>query len=84
LRSKKGEEKCVLQVVCVSASGVVPLAYNPSYVGGIRKITQVSPWAKTRPYLKLKQKEYGDVGQEIEHLPSKFKALSSNPSTAKK
>jgi hypothetical protein len=28
--------------------------------------------------------EAGDVAQVVEHLPSKCKALSSNPSTAKK
>jgi hypothetical protein len=39
-----------------------------------------------RPYLKnkLKPKISGDMTEIIEHLPSKFKALSSNPYSAKK
>jgi hypothetical protein len=43
-------------------------------------------WGKiARPYLKnTKVKRTGGVAKVEEHLPSKCKSLSSNPSTAKK
>jgi hypothetical protein len=38
-----------------------------------------------RPYLKITEpKKSGRVAQVVEHLASKYKALSSNPSTIKK
>jgi hypothetical protein len=47
---------------------------------------QASPGINVRIYLKNKSKakRIGAVDQVIEHLPSKCKALSSNPSTEKK
>jgi hypothetical protein len=43
-------------------------------------------WKTTRLYLKKKtnSKRPGSVAQEVEHLPTKCKALSSDSSTAKK
>jgi hypothetical protein len=40
-------------------------------------------WEKARQYLKnsLKQKGTGGMAQVVEYLPSKCKALSSNPNT---
>jgi hypothetical protein len=47
---------------------------------------RVSPRKNMRPYLKnnLKSKKGWRYAQVVECLPSKCKALSSNPSTAKK
>jgi hypothetical protein len=47
---------------------------------------EVSPGKEfARPYLKKKeqktQNRAGVVAQEVEHLPSKYEALSSNPTT---
>jgi hypothetical protein len=60
--------------------------FNPSYMGGTdtMKAIQGQPLAKTtRPYLKnkLKQKSQGHCSRG-RALPSKHKALSSNPNIA--
>jgi hypothetical protein len=63
-------------------------AYNSNYMRGIGKmITVPDPHRKkARSYLKNKPKpkRAGSVAQIVELLPSKSKALSSNPSTIKK
>jgi hypothetical protein len=60
-----------------------------SYSGSIgrRIIVQGQTWEKTQdPIQKIAKTKNGTTGmiQVVEHLPSKFKDLSSNPSTAKK
>jgi hypothetical protein len=47
-------------------------------------MVHASPGIKVRLYLKNNyKKRAGSMTQVIEHLPSKHKALSSNPSTEK-
>jgi hypothetical protein len=62
--------------------------YNPSYVGGTNRriVVQPSPGKKTQdPIQKItKAKKGWDMTQVVECLPSSYKALSSNPSTAPK
>jgi hypothetical protein len=64
-------------------------ACDPSYVGDHKKEDshlRPAPGKNTRPYLKknnLKAKRSTGVVQVIEYLPSKYKALSSNSSTAR-
>jgi hypothetical protein len=58
--------------------GEVAQAYHPSRGPG-------QPGYKARPSQKQPmQKKAGGVAQVIEHLPSKYEALSSTSSTAKK
>jgi hypothetical protein len=62
-------------------------AYNLSYAGGVgrRTIVQGQPQAKnTDPIWKIaKAKMAGHMAQVVQHLPGKYKALSSSPNTAK-
>jgi hypothetical protein len=47
--------------------------------------SETGPGKSLRPYLKInKAKRAGDVAQVVDHLSSKHKTMSSNPSTAKK
>jgi hypothetical protein len=67
---------------------LVAHACNPSYLGVRDREDRGSRPAavnKVRPYLKNTQhkKRAGGVAQMVQHLPSKHKALSSNPSTKK-
>jgi hypothetical protein len=39
---------------------------------------------KRQPFLKMGKVRAGRVAQVVEHLPSKHKALHSNPNTAKR
>jgi hypothetical protein len=60
---------------------------NPSYLGGRDQENRgLRPvWAtKVRLYLKNTQHRAGGVAQVVECLPSKYKDLSSSPSTKKK
>jgi hypothetical protein len=60
---------------------------HPSHLGSVsRRILILAGVGKNaRPYLKNNQRKKGfDVVQVVECLPSKHKALSSNPSTTKK
>jgi hypothetical protein len=61
-------------------------ACNPSYIRSIRRrITdQVGQGINMRPYSKNNyRKRAGSIGQVVEYLPSKCKALSLTSSTAK-
>jgi hypothetical protein len=59
---------------------VIPTNYKRSIN---RKIMiQAAPGIKQDPITEAKRA--AGAGHVVEHLPSKFKALSSNPSTAKK
>jgi hypothetical protein len=67
-------------------AGVMMCAYHPSYTGGVsRKITaQTDPSKNIRPIQQITEEERaGGMAQEGKHLPSKLKAQSSKPSTAK-
>jgi hypothetical protein len=55
--------------------------YNPSYLGGRGKEASPREKYETLHENVLKQKGLGTM---VEHLPSKCKALNSNPNTAKK
>jgi hypothetical protein len=63
-------------------------ACHPSYTGSLNRriAVQASPDINVRPFPKkiTKAKRAGGVAQVVECLPSKFKALSSKPSTEKK
>jgi hypothetical protein len=64
--------------------GEVASACNPSYSGGNQQNRGLRPalgkhW---RTYVR-KIKSYRDIAQVVKSLPSKCKALSSNPSTTK-
>jgi hypothetical protein len=63
--------------------GVVSCTCHPSYMESVdrRIIVLAGRGIKERPYLKNKAKRVGSVAQVVEHLPSKCKAVSSNPCT---
>jgi hypothetical protein len=57
--------------------------YSPSYSGGVGRRTIVQGWSRqkheTLPEKQTKAKRGGGVAQVAVHLPSKCRALSSNP-----
>jgi hypothetical protein len=61
---------------------------HPSYTGSMNRRIQVQasqPVHKHRTFLKITRgKMAGDTDEVVEHLPNKFKSLSSNASTVAK
>jgi hypothetical protein len=51
---------------------------------GRRIVVQGQPWAKTQDTTKKSKNRLGHMAQMVNCLPSKFRALSSNPSTKKR